>query len=164
MIECMLVAVHPKTRMRYIRPGVVGIAGNIDPIGVGAEGFFKKIGRADTIVGHSARRLHVEVLVRGFRVAGGQRDLSARDRQRLQHEASGWLPQPVADLFVKGDVLFGCIAVNVITQTVKQLRAVGLWIDRMLVVRLSKDEPLWSLSQRVQVVAFLRSPDTGQWA
>jgi hypothetical protein len=65
---------------------------------------------------------------------------------------------------VEGDVLFGCIDVNVITQTVKQLRAVGLWIDRMHMVRLNKDAPLGSLSLWVHVHAFLRAPDTGQWA
>ena len=63
-------------------------------------------------------------------------------RERLQHEARGRLPQPVADLVVEGRVLVAGEDVGVIAQAVEELRAVGLGVDRLQLDALDELAPL----------------------
>ena len=84
--------------------------------------------------------------------------------RRLHDQAGRGLPQPIADLVVKGDVFLGRVDVDVIAQPVEELRAVGLRIDRVHADVFAEDAALRPLGLGIDVHALVRLPDAGQSA
>src|SRR5262249_54919703 len=69
---------------------------------------------------------------------------------------------PVADLIMKCDVLLRRVDVDVIAQTVKELRTIGLRIDRVHSNMLSKNATLRTLRFRIDIDALVGLPNTGE--
>src|SRR6202007_2300393 len=87
--------------------------------------------RADTVHRGAALRDQIEAIGVGARSADRQRDLPARYRQGLHERARRGFPKPVSDLIVKGFDVVRLDDTRVVAQTVIELRAIGLRVDRL---------------------------------
>ena len=97
----------------------------------------------------------VPVLERAF----GQDDLAAGNREGVDHQPRGRLPEPVAHLAVIGADLARLRHVRHVTQAVEQLRTIGLRVDRLQLDGLFKRAGALALRPGVQVVALHAAPD-----
>src|SRR5215207_1141170 len=91
-----------------------------------------------------------------------EQNLASRNCHALQDQAGCGLPKPIADLIVEGDVFLRRVDVDVIPQTIQELRSIGLRIDRVHSDMLSKNPTLRALGLGVDVYAFVRLPNTRQ--
>src|SRR5262249_42427772 len=78
--------------------------------------------------------------------------------------AGGGLPQPVADLIMKGDVFLRRVDVDVIAQAIKQLGTIGLRIDRVHADVLAKNAAFRARSLGIDIEALVSLPHAGQTA
>ncbi len=74
---------------------------------------------------------------------------------------SGWLPQPIADLVVKGLRIFRLYNPSVIAQAVEKLRPIGLSVDRLEFVALDESLMLGTVGLWIDVLAASAGPDAG---
>ena len=92
MRERLVLAVHGQGRVGDIAPRPICVERDRYAVMIGAERIFEESGRADAILGLAALGIDRDRVGIGGSVTGGQRDLAARDRQRLHHQPRGGLP------------------------------------------------------------------------
>lgn len=151
-------AMHQQLGIGRVAPGPVRMKGDRDPVVVGAERPLQKGCRADAVVGLPAGCGDDDLVGIRARLARRDGNLPARDSDGLHDEAGGRLPEPVADLIVKRDVLFLGRDVDVVAQAVKQLRPVRLRVDRLKIDGLDEHAPLRAFRLGVEVHTLACAP------
>jgi len=139
-----------------VAPSIVALEGHVDLIAVRAEAVLEEGGRADAIFSLPACRGQGQPVIPDLAMACGERDLPAWNRRRLQDEPGRRLPQP--DLIVEGDVLLPGRDTGMIAQTIKELRPIGLGIDRVERDPLYEDATLGLRSLRIHVDTLVSLP------
>src|SRR5260221_8656853 len=164
MLERGITAFHHQHRIQNIAPRSVAVKIDLDPVGIGPEGLPQERRRADAIFSLPTLRRQNQFGRIRLCVAGGDCNLPTWDRHGLQNETGGWFPQPIADLVMEGDVLFLGVDVDMIAQSVEQLRSVRLRIDRLQLNALIIFPPLRTVGLRVEIDTTLPTPDAGETA
>src|SRR5215475_2425006 len=106
MSERLSPSTNTERSLDDIAPCAVRIECHLDLIAVCPERIFEERRRADAIAGLAALGGEEEPVRVGIGLPRGYRHLPSRDGDGLKDEPGRGLPQPKADLFVKGDVLF----------------------------------------------------------
>ena len=104
--------------------------------------------RQDAVALGAERGADFELGGVGLGAAGGECDLAARNRDRVQDQVRRGFPQPVPHLIVEGLHLTRLHDVNVVPQAVEQLRPVGLRVGRLQLVVLDEDVVLVVVDDR----------------
>src|SRR5262249_59672492 len=116
--------------------------GDVDPVIVGAKRLFEEGGRADPEACIAAARFHRDALVVRLRRSARQYHLPTRNSDGLHDQPGGRLPQPIADLVVEGNSFLRRVDMDVVAQTVEELGAIALRINRLHADMLAVDAPL----------------------
>ena len=90
-----------------IGPASIIVECDVDAVAIRTKGLNQEVRRADAVTRITALCRNRDLVVIWFRVAGGEQNLAARYRDTLLDQTGCRLPQPVADLIVKGDIFLG---------------------------------------------------------
>ena len=117
--EGRITPVNEERGFDHIAPRSIGIERHLNLIGVSAECVFEECRGANTIFDLSTRCSEHQFCCVGRGLPRCHGYLSARNSNRLKHQAGRRLPKPVTHLFVERDVFFPRVDVNMVSETIK---------------------------------------------
>ena len=162
VFERFVVVRHRHHGILFIRPSAVVVHGNGDGVAFHAERFFQKRIGANAVHIRAAFCGYGEGFRIGGGIAGGHHGQAARNGERLNQVARGGFPQPVAHLVVEGFHFARLDNMDVVTQAVINLRAVGLCVNRLHFHAFDIGGIFRAVCFRAGVHAFVTLPNAGQ--
>ena len=146
----------------FIGPAAIVVNFDRDAEFYGAKGAFEKGIGADAIAGVTGARLQGEAAGVGCSAAAGHGDDAAWQGQGVDEALCRRFPEPVADLFMIGLDLSGLGDVGVVAQAVKELRSIGLRVDRLQADAFAVGLAAGTIGLGFDVVAAVALPVAGE--